>query len=289
MPIISMLPGIHDTDFLSLLMATVVLRPYVFILLLLYLVTGGLQLGPRRIVLFMVLAYTIAFISEFSSTRIGIPYGMYIYTGETHGKELYVSNVPFMDSLSYTFLAYFSYSLALLVTSQLFKSGYDIQLIKDKRLWRSGGVLLLAAIFMVLLDVVVDPVALRGAGWFLGQIFYYPDAGIYFGVPLSNFAGWFVVALAIIYLFQRLDGFLDRWAGFREEGGRYVPMKAVLGPACYFATMFFNIAVTIYIGEYCLGLASLVIVGMLIYIVWSCLFAARQVDRTELRRIATSS
>ncbi len=275
-------------EILSLLIATIILRPYVFILLLMHLISGGLQLGPKRIVIFTTLAYVIAFTSEYASTRIGIPYGLYIYTGETHGKELYVSNVPFMDSLSYAFLAYFSYSLAILVTSQLYRNGLDIQVVRDKKLWHSGGVLILAAIFFVLQDVVVDPVALRGAAWFLGQIFYYPDSGIYFGVPLSNFVGWLIVGLAIIYSFQRLDRFVCEWPAFRDEGTRYVPAKALLGPACYFATMLFNLFITFYIGEYILGFVSLIITGTLLYTVWACVLTARQVNRAELERIAAS-
>ena len=31
--------------------------------------------------------------------------------------------------------------------------------------------------------------------WFLGRIFYYPEGGVYFGVPLSNFAGWMIVGM----------------------------------------------------------------------------------------------
>ena len=30
-----------------------------------------------------------------------------------------------------------------------------------------------------------------GDRWFLGRMYYYPEGGIYFGVPLSNFVGWF--------------------------------------------------------------------------------------------------
>ncbi len=277
-------------DTLSLLISTIILRPYVFVLLSMYLVAGGLQFGRRRIVIFTISAYFIAFASEYTSTRVGIPYGMYIYTGITHGKELYLLNVPFMDSLSYAFLAYFSYSLAILVTSQLCRNenGYGVQVVRDKRHWRSGGVLALGAIFMVLQDVVVDPVALRGSAWFLGQIYYYPDAGIYFGVPLSNYFGWLVVALAIIYAFQRIDGLVEGWHGFRDEGLSYFPGKALLGTFCYFVTMLFNLLITFYIGEYLLGLVSLTIAGTLLYIVRASIIAARFVDQAELERVATS-
>lgn len=43
---------------------------------------------------------------------------------------------------------------------------------------------------MMLLDVVLDPLAVQGDRWFLGRVFYYPGGGDYFGVPLVNFAGW---------------------------------------------------------------------------------------------------
>ena len=83
----------------GILISTILLRPYVFVLLGFYLIAGSFQLGLKRIVAFTILAYFIAFVSEYASTRIGIPYGFYHYTGETHGKELFISNVPFMDSL----------------------------------------------------------------------------------------------------------------------------------------------------------------------------------------------
>jgi putative membrane protein len=50
--------------------------------------------------------------AEYASTRIGIPFGLFHYTGETAWRELFVSNVPFFDPLSFPFLAYASYCLA---------------------------------------------------------------------------------------------------------------------------------------------------------------------------------
>lgn len=161
-------------DFLSLLLSTLMLRPYVFVLFACYMAAGSLQLGFRKIIIFAVLGYFIAFLSEFTSTRIGIPYGYYYYIEATRDKELWISNVPFMDSLSYTFLAYFSYSMALLLRSPVVRRGYDVQLVDNKEIRRSGTVLALSVILFVLQDVVVDPVALRGSRWFLGQIYGYP-------------------------------------------------------------------------------------------------------------------
>ncbi len=240
----------------GILISTILLRPYVFVLLGFYLIAGVFQLGLKRIIAFTILAYFIAFISEYSSTRIGIPYGLYHYTGETHGKELFISNVPFMDSLSYSFLGYFSYSLALLVLSPVTRKGWKFELSLPP--WYSKKVLFLAAILFVLQDVLIDPVSLRGSKWFLGQIYYYPEKGIYFGVTLSNFLGWFLVGLAIIYCFQKLDQMMG-WS--KEFAG-----NALMGPVLYFLNMIFILSVTFYIGEYFIGLISLFIFSILISI-----------------------
>ncbi len=243
-------------EIFDLLISTVLLRPYVFVLLGFYLFAVSLQLGLKRIIVFTLLAYTIAFISEYASTRIGIPYGFYHYTGETHGKELFVSNVPFMDSLSYSFLGYFSYSLALLIVTPLSRKG--LRFVLSNPPWYSKKVLLLTTILFVLQDVLIDPVSLRGSKWFLGQIYYYPEPGLYFGVPLSNFLGWFVVGVAIIFSFQRLDfimGWTTNYAG-----------NALMGPVFYFINMIFILSVTFYIGEYLIGVISLSIFSLLFYI-----------------------
>lgn len=239
----------------DLLISTVLLRPYVFVLLGFYLFAGGLQLGLKRITAFTLLAYAIAFISEYASTRIGIPYGFYNYTGETHEKELFISNVPFMDSLSYSFLGYFSYSLALLIISPVSREGWRLVLTNPP--WYSRNVLFLTTILFVLQDVLIDPVSLRGSKWFLGQIYYYPEHGVYFGVPLSNFIGWFLVGFAIIFCFQKLDLKMG-WSTARAE-------NALIGPAFYFINMIFILSVTFYIGEYYIGAISLSVFSLVFY------------------------
>jgi len=59
------------------------------------------------------LTWATAFICEFSSTRIGIPFGDYFDTGSTEGQELYISSILFMDSHSFSFLWFAGYCVAL--------------------------------------------------------------------------------------------------------------------------------------------------------------------------------
>src|SRR5262249_56354734 len=88
---------------------------YVFGLLGVCLAAAVAEHGWRRTLAFTGLAGGLAFAAEFASTRIGVPFGLYHYTGATRGQELYLANVPFFDPLSFTFLAYASLGVARLV------------------------------------------------------------------------------------------------------------------------------------------------------------------------------
>jgi hypothetical protein len=241
-------------------MGSLTLRPYVFFFLLVFLVVSSLHLGYLRTAIMFFLAWGIAFLSEFSSTRNGFPYGYYEYFDSTRDIELWITNVPFFDSLSYTFIAYAAYSTALLVYTPVLRRGADIQLVETHRIRQSFPVALLAILFFVLLDIIVDPVAVRGSRWFLGQVFRYPDGGLYFGVPLSNFGGWALVGAAIFLLFQGLDRWLVRRGWALSAGVRHLPAKALWGPALYYLLLLFNLAMTFVIDEPLLGWVGLFMV-----------------------------
>lgn len=221
---------------MTLLADTLLLRPYVFGFVTAFLAAGVADLGWRRTLRFAACVWPVAWLAEFSSTRLGVPFGLYHYTASTRGQELYLGDVPFMDSLSFTFLAYAAFCLARAALG-------------GRRVSRTS-LAVFAGFLMLLLDVVIDPLAVRGDRWFLGRIFYYPDGGAYFGVPLSNFAGWWLV------------GAVGVGAYLLGDGPRGTPHEGRLWPgvALYYAVLGFNLAVTAWIGE-----ARLVAVGLALH------------------------
>jgi uncharacterized membrane protein len=241
----------------QLLWGTVVLRPYVFVFLSVYLWLATWHLGLGRTLVYLVCGYGVAWLSEVSSINTGFPYGMYIYIPATKTQELWVLGVPFMDSLSYVFLSYASYSLALLL---LKISPTSKGKPKPHAVRAAAATVILAAVLFVTLDIIIDPLALRGYRWFLGQIYGYPEPGIYFGIPLSNFAGWLLVGLIMIALLQRLDCWSPGipWLSW---GQRQFTGASFLGAGLYVGVLLFNLTLTFYIGEALLGL-----VGVFIYL-----------------------
>jgi putative membrane protein len=248
---------------LTLLFKTVLLRPYVFLFLAAFLFAARRLLGWRRTVAFFLIGWVTAFVCEFSSTRNGVPFGSYYYTGSTVGQELYLSNIPFMDSLSFTFLLYASYCVSLLLLlppeAAVERASRRLGLRFDLGARTSWRVFLLTTVLYVLIDVVIDPVALRGDRWFLGQIYGYTYPGVYFGVPVENFIGWGVVGAIALSGYFAVDRKLGSTLPVPSERPRDVAMHVLLGCALYAAVLLFNLAVTFWIGEFMLGLAGLVI------------------------------
>lgn len=238
-------------EFLRLLAGTVIYRPYVYAFLICFLVYAVYHLGWRRMLTFMAVTWIIAFGSEFSTTRNGFPFGPYTYFDATRTRELWLSNVPFWDSLSFVFLSYFSYVMAAAVLS-----GPNGLASGEWPGIRSRLTPVLGGVIMMLLDVVIDPVTLQGEKWFLGKIYEYPYHGFYFGVTAANFAGWFFVGFVSQWVFQRL---IDLAPWCRGAFRRLHPRFVWLVYAVYGGVFAFNLGITIYIRDYRLAAASAVV------------------------------
>jgi uncharacterized membrane protein len=242
---------------LSLLAATIAQRPYVFTFLVVFLLLAGRDLGWRRTAAWLAWGFAVAFAAEYASTRIGIPFGLYHYTGATVGREIFIANVPFFDPLSFPFLAYASYCLARSIVGQAEGSAPAVG----------------ASILMMLLDVVIDPLAVRGDRWFLGRIFHYAEPGVYFGVPLSNFAGWALVGAVIVGGYLWFFGRRPRPVG-----------SAAGGIGLYYGVLCFNLAVTARLEEWRLLGAGILVHMAVILLVYGLRTSAVARGRMRLIR-----
>jgi putative membrane protein len=227
---------------MDLLVGTVALRPYVFAFLAVFVVASVADLGWRRTLRFGACVWPVALVAELSSTRSGFPFGFYQYTGLTRGQELFIANVPFIDSLSFVFLAYSSFCLARVALAG-----------RSVPWWMMATT---AGVLMMALDVVIDPLAVRGDQWFLGPLFAYETPGPYFGVPFSNFAGWVIVGAVGVGAYLAPE---------KEQSGR----RVWPGVALYYAVLGFNLAMTVHIGELLLAVIGATIHLVVALSVWS--------------------
>ena len=258
-------------EFFQLLLGTLLLRPYVFVFFACYLFLAITHIGRKRTLIFTLVAFLIAFLCEWSSAvaATGFPFGLYYYIAETTKKELWIAGVPFMDSLSFTFLSYVSWELAVTLLAKLQVSWRDVQKDAPPALRHSWAVTLLAAFLMMYLDIIIDPVALRGDRWFLGKIYYYPNGGSYFGITLANFLGWYFVCAAILRVFA----WLEKVFKFSDTKGILnYHYKALAPVGLYFGILGFNLFMTFWIGEKELGVVGVVIILPLVVLLLLALY-----------------
>src|SRR5882757_1889761 len=137
-----------------LLLSTIALRPYVFIFLASFLFISIANFGLRTTLLYSFITYIVALACEWSSVHNGFPFGLYHYIEATRGRELWIVGVPFMDSLSFTFLGFASYTVALLLSSPLYRRGADLRILDTWERRRAPRVWLMAALFMLMIDMV---------------------------------------------------------------------------------------------------------------------------------------
>ena len=246
-------------EIFDLLIGTLLLRPYVFFFLAVALSVSIMLMGRSRTAAFFCTTWAIACVSEISSTRIGFPFGDYYYIDTTRDQELWIMNVPFMDSISFSFLLFASYCCARLILSL---AGGATNAVVRTRMTPSPvslPIIVITVLLFVFIDVIIDPVALRGDRWFLGKIYGYAEPGIYFGIPLSNFAGWAFVGMSSLLVFKIWEPRLPS----RREGVQ--PDRTLrllyLGTGLYYLVLLFNLAVSFWIGEFVLGC-----VGTMIYL-----------------------
>ncbi|MFN2544998.1 MAG: carotenoid biosynthesis protein [Actinomycetota bacterium] len=207
-------------------------RWYVVAFIVGYFAVSVPERGWKASVRFFLIAFGVAFAAEYSSTRNGFPFTHYAYTGATHHDEVYLSNIPAFVPASYAVMIYAGRSLATFLV-------------------RSRVALAVAgAVATMAVDLVVDPVAVRGSQWFLGDLFHYASHGPWFGVPLGNFGGWILVALVVIGV--------DLAAG-RREPVRPAPRGALLATA----VLAFNTALAFAIGATAVGFAAVGVMGMM--------------------------
>jgi putative membrane protein len=144
------------------------------------LVHGTRHYGLRGILAFAAICTIIGNTTENLSIDTGFPFGHY-YFAELMGPKLF--QVPILLGLAYIGMAYVSWIVACLIRGSFSVSGARILAIP-----------ITASFIMVAWDLAQDPVwATVLHGWI------WRDGGAWFGVPVSNYIGWYFNVF-LIYL-----------------------------------------------------------------------------------------
>jgi uncharacterized membrane protein len=165
-----------------------------------------LALGPRRGVGFIALAAAVGWAAE--AISLHTPFSVFGARYEYHmpGPHLWV--VPLPIPTFWAIFLYGGYAVTNALCRWLARPAPRRGGAVTPLLWR----VLLDATFVVMIDLVLDPLQVHAGRW------SWPAGGAHFGVPVSNFVGWFAVAATVTGLFRayeylrpRPDPMAGRW------------------------------------------------------------------------------
>jgi uncharacterized membrane protein len=164
------------------LIATVVL--HVLPPLLFALLHGRMLWGWRGILVFFAICSAVSGAVEKIGITTGFPFGHYFFT-DAMGPKIF--GVPIFLGLAYLGMGYLSWLIASLML------GWERRNLIG---WRVVALPAFAALVMTSWDFCLDPV------WStIVRAWIWTDGGSYFGVPISNFAGWYGNVFVIYLLF----------------------------------------------------------------------------------------
>ena len=154
------------------------------------LVHGAVRYGWTGIVAFIVISLVVSNILENTSILTGFPFGHYHYT-DALGPKLFL--VPLLIGPAYFANGYFAWVIGNVLVGEV-RRGSSALL--------TFAVPFIAAFVMVMWDLTLDPKAST-----IQHQWIWEQGGGYFGVPLTNYLGWFFT----VYLFLQLFALFVRF------------------------------------------------------------------------------
>ena len=132
---------------------------------------------------FFTVSFLISFFLEFIGANKGYVFGKYSYkTSLCPGPML--GNVPLLIAMAWSGLIYMSLNCSFLLLDGEIKNIISLEY------------LLMTSMFITILDLVLDPIAVNEGRW------KWKEPGKYYGVPVQNFIGWFFNTSVILGVYK---------------------------------------------------------------------------------------
>lgn len=155
-------------------------------------------LGKQKTVIFFSITLFFGFISEYLGVVHGLFFGRFVYHEYTN---MILGAVPWQTPLSWSVIIYICYC-----TTNLFLKGFGGRKPNLKNsLWYPFCLMLLLSsldgIAAMNIDMILDPccVNVPTPSW------TWAEPGAYFGIPISNFIGWFMVTFFATLIFRTYE------------------------------------------------------------------------------------
>ena len=183
---------------------------------------GSMIWGWLNIITFVIISFFIGVFIEIIGTKTGLIFGGKYEFNLKLSPGPSISGIPLIIPLSWSGLTYMILNYCELVLGGSFYSLSN----------QNITLLFLPSILMVLLDLILDPIAVDEKRW------SWKKSGVYYGVPLLNFVGWLFTTFLILFIFQLIqsDFKIDKEVDFffkHSPGILFCLLPAIASRPCF--------------------------------------------------------
>jgi uncharacterized membrane protein len=201
-------------------------------------------------VVFFLIVFLVSLAFETLGVATGLVYGPYHYTEKLGWK--FLGLVPVLIPMAWYMMMYPAYHMAEVITRAGKMRALPVILLVSA----------LGGLIMTSWDLAMDPLMVAGGNW------VWERPGLYFGIPIHNFLGWWLTTFTVFLLFQII------LPARESENTNLLPLWQVL--VLYSVSCVGSVALDVLI-----GLPGPALVGAVTALFWLWFTLMRNTDRRK--------
>jgi len=188
------------------------------------LIHGWKTLGPRDVLVFFLIAYSIPLLYEYAN---GLGFGELVGCTCIYSDLLgpkFLGKVPYVIPLAWAISLYCTFTMTNIIFNRVRTNHKSEEMVSLHWFLKIVGMGIVAGLIMASWDLIVDPVMVAMDAW------SWPNGGSYYGIPLWNYEVWieipavtFVLYSVYLYMIKKNQIYIGG-----EKRSSYTPLVVVL-------------------------------------------------------------
>ena len=175
---------------------TIFMMGLILFFLIIVVVHGWKTLGPRELLVFFLIAYSITMLYEYTD---GLGFSELVdcrsYYSDLLGPKFF-GKVPYMIPLVWSISLYCAYTITNIIFNRLKTTRKSEEIVSRQWFLKIFGMGIVTGLIMASWDLINDPVMVKMGAW------SWSYSGSYYGIPLWNYEAWVEIPAVIFVLYS---------------------------------------------------------------------------------------
>jgi putative membrane protein len=175
---------------------TMFMMGLILLFLIIVIIHGWKTLGPRELLVFFLIAYSIPLLYEYTDALgFGGLVGCTCYYSGLLGPKFF-SKVPYVIPLVWALALYCTFTMTNIIFNRIRTTHKSEELVSLQWFLKIVGMGIVTGLIMASWDLIIDPVMVAMGAW------SWSGGGSYYGIPIWNYEGWMEIPAVTFVLYS---------------------------------------------------------------------------------------